>query len=31
LKVDILDRIEKTLDSELKYTDEKKGVACKSM
>jgi hypothetical protein len=27
----VLDKVEKVLDAELKYTDEKKGVACKSM
>jgi len=27
----MLDKVEKVLDAELKYTDEKKGVACKSM
>ncbi|CAF0873549.1 unnamed protein product [Rotaria sp. Silwood1] len=30
-KPDMLSKIEKTLDSELKYTDEKKGIACKSI
>ncbi|CAF4043590.1 unnamed protein product [Rotaria sp. Silwood2] len=30
-KPDMINKIEKTLDSELKYTDEKKGIACKSI
>ncbi|CAF0720642.1 unnamed protein product [Rotaria sordida] len=30
-KPDMTNKIEKVLDSELKYTDEKKGIACKSI